>query len=176
MRTRLRGATLAEVLVVSTVFSVLLLAIWMIYHSSVKAERLISLKADIDREIMAATRHLDASLKSSRLMAPNDWIEPEYVTSLELTPLMLGPDGEPSVTAEGLPEWGEPFTISFENGELVRITSERRVLARFGDEGTARFIRRSRGMLEMEVQLTKEGTHGARSSRQTTFQFRLFNQ
>ena len=175
-RARLRGATLIEVLVVTTVFSMLLVAIWGIYHSAVRAERLISLKTDIDRVIMAATRHLDSALKSSQLTQPNDWTDPQYVTELELTPLKLGPDGEPLVTAVGLPEWGDPFTISFENQELVRQTSERRVLANFGDEGSVRFIRRSKGMLEMEVQLTKEGMHGVTSTRRTTFQFRLFNQ
>ena len=94
---RLRGATLIEVLVVTTVFSMLLVAIWGIYHSAVRAERLISLKTDIDRVIMTATRHLDSALKSSQLTQPNDWTDPQYVTELELTPLKLGPDGEPQI-------------------------------------------------------------------------------
>lgn len=173
---RARGATLIEVLVVGSLFLALVAAIWMIYHSTVRAQRLITLHSDVDRAVMAGVRHVDASLRSAELVEPHDWTAPEPVESIELRPLKLDEDGDPVVSAEGVPEWGEPFTIVFENGELVRVTDERRVLARLGEDGSVRFIRSSWRMLEMEVKLTREDDRGQKASREMTFQFRLFNQ
>ena len=177
MRSSDKGATLPEVLVVSTVFFVMLAAIMAIYFSTSKAQRLISVKSDIDRELMAAVRHVDASVKSSQLLTPDDYDDdPQFVETIQLKPLKLDDDGRPSTTAEGLPEWGEPYTISFDQGQLVRVNPQRRVLAKLGGQGFVRFIRPSKEMLEMAIKVEKEGAQDYKSSRETTFQFRLFNQ
>jgi hypothetical protein len=177
MRSGTRGATLAEVMVVATVFFVMLAAVMMIYFSTARAQRLISVKSDIDRELMAAVRHVDAAMKSARLVLPDDFDDnPQYVETIELIPLKMEADGTPMVTAEGLPEWGDSYTISFEQGELVRENPTRRVYAKLGDNGFVRFIRPTKQMLEMDVKVEKLGTQGYKSSRETTFQFRLFNQ
>lgn len=171
-----RGATLLEVLVVSTVFMVLLLAIWLIYDATVRAERFITLNTDIDRTLMTAVRHVDADLKSSRLVEPSDWASPVPVESLQLQPLNLDASGEPVVTAEGLPDLGDPFTIAFERPELVRNATHRRSLGDFGENGSVKFLRKSKTMLEMAVVIEKEDQKGEKSSRTLTFPFRLFNQ
>ena len=170
-----------EVMVVGTMFFVLMTAIMLVYNSTVRVERQIALKSDIDRTLMAAVRHIDSSLKSSRLvkpLRPDAWTTPEAVESIELEPLKLAADGNPAVTADGFPEWGTPFTISFDKskGELVRFTPEPRVLANLGKEGSLSFLRPTKGMLRMDVKIAKEGIQGYKSSRETSFQFRLFNQ
>ncbi len=171
-----RGATLIEVMVVGSIFFALLLAIWLIYESTVRVERLITLKSDIDRTLMTAVRHVDATLRSSRLVEPADWTDPRPVESIKLEPLSLDENGEPRVTAQGLPEWGEPFSLSFENRELVRIAEQRRSLGNLGEGGSARFIRRSKTRLEMAVVVEKVSPRGEKGSREMTFPFRLFNQ
>jgi hypothetical protein len=176
-----RGATLMEIMVVSTIFFIIMAAILMIYLTSVRLERQVSLKSDVDRTLMAAVRHIDAYLKSSRLVVPvrpDEWTDPVPVTTLELRPLKLEPDGTPVVTAEGLPEWDPPFTITFEAGvgDLVHIDTDRRILARLGDEGDVTFLRPSKGMLEMNLKMVKTGAQEYQVARDTTFQFRLFNQ
>ncbi|MFA5506349.1 MAG: type II secretion system protein [Vulcanimicrobiota bacterium] len=177
MRSRCKGATLIEVLVVASVFSVMLAAIVGIYLSTVRAERIIAVSSDIDRTLLAAVRHVDSSLRSSQLIKPDDYREdPQYTTLLELRALKLQPDGTPVVTAEGLPEWDVPFTISFDQGDLVRMNPNTRVLATLGPKGDVRFIRPSREMLEMEISMEKEGVQEHKSSRKATFEFRLFNQ
>lgn len=173
---RRRGATLIEVMVVGTVFFGLLLTIWLIYESTVKVERSISLKSDVDRTLMTAVRHVDSALKSSRLLQPSDFTSPAPVTSIELRPLLLDAAGEPLVTAEGLPEWGDPFTIVFENHELVRVGTQRRSFGNFGTLGSVTFTRTSKTMLEMAVIVEKEGFRDEKSTRAMTFPFRLFNQ
>lgn len=170
-----------EVMVVSTIFFAVMAALLMIYLTSVRLERQVSLKSDVDRTLMAAVRHLDGYLKSARLVSPirpDEWTDPVPVTTLELRPFKLQPDGTPAVTADGLPEWDPPFTITFEDatGELVHIDTDRRVLARLGDEGDVSFLRPSKGMLEMHLKMVKKGVQGYEVARETTFQFRLFNQ
>ena len=170
-----------EVMVVGTVFLLLLTAVLLIYTTTVRVERQVGVKSDIDRVLMAAVRHIDASLKTSRLVSPlrpDAWTTPAPVQALELRPLKMGNDGTPAVTAEGFPEWGDPFTISFEpQGDLVRVVGgDRRVLAPLGSDGTVTFLRPNKGMLEMDVKIVKKGVQGYQSSRETSFQFRLFNQ
>ncbi len=177
MRSSKVGATLLEVVVVGSVFFVVMTALIAIFQATVKVQRHIELRSDLDRTFLVAARHLDASLRSSRLVAPT-WSEPERSSRLELEPLVLGPEGEPVVTAEGWPELGPPFTIEFqaESGELVRIDTARRVLARLGDEGEVTFLRPNKGLLEMRLHLEMVGAQGTRTSRTTDLQFRLFNQ
>ena len=177
MRRFQKGATLIEVVVVSSIFAVMMTAIVAIYMSTVRAERVISVKSDIDRTMMAAARHVEASLESAKLLKPDDHDDnPQYTETIEIQPLKTEADGTPIISAEGLPEWDPPFTIVFDQGELVRVNPERRVFAKFGGEGYVRFLRPSVGMLEMDVMVEKEGVQEYKSSRKSTFQFRLFNQ
>jgi hypothetical protein len=176
MRTRIRGATLAEVMVVASVFFVLLAAIFLIYTTSLRARSNIDSNSDIDRTLIAAARHLDATLRSSRLLKPDDLSDPQYSSSLELQPFKKEDDGQPSVTSLGYPEWGDPFTISFEGGELVRLEPNRRVFAKLGEGGYVKFIRPTWRILQMEIKVEREEVRGAKVSRESTFRFRLFNQ
>ncbi len=173
---RQRGVTLIEVMVVGACFLGLLLAIWLIYESTLRAERLITLKSDLDRTLMTSVRQVDAALKSSRLLQPADTTAPVPVESIELEPLLLDANDEPVVTAEGLPELGEPFTLAFEGHELVRNGEHRRVLGNFGESGSVKFLRRSKTMLEMAVVIEKVDQRGQKTTREMTFPFRLFNQ
>lgn len=181
-RHKTTGATLIEVMVVSTIFFVVLAAIVSVYLTTVRVDRQVDLKSDIDRTLLAAVRHVDSSLKSSRLVSPvrpDAWTPAVAVTELELQPLKLNADGSPAVTAEGFPEWEPAFTISYKtaSGELVRtISGNDRVLAKLGPEGSLTFIRPIKGMLEMHVKIKKKGVQGYETSRESTFQFRLFNQ
>lgn len=174
MRSR-RGATLIELLVVSSMFLSIIAALWMIYNSTLKVERSVSLKVDLDREIFAAVRNLDAALKTSRLTQPADWYDPQLVESIELTPLSLDNSGQPLVNAQGVPQFGAPFTIEFKNGVLSRPDTKRRY-ARMGSNGDIKFIRSSLGMLEMRLKIEKTGYRGQTTSRQLAFQFCLYNQ
>lgn len=177
MRQQLKGATLIEVMVVGSIFFVMLAAIIAIYLSTIRAEKVIGVKSEVDRTVMAAVRHVDAAVKSAQLLQPDDYADdPQYTQSIELRSLKKQPDGMPMVTAEGLPEWEEPFTIAFENEQLVRLNPEMRVFATLGPNGYVRFRRPTKEMLEMEVKVEKEGEREYKSSRQATFQFRLFNQ
>ena len=177
MRIQPRGATLIEVMVVGSIFFVMLTAIVAIYMSTVRAERVISVKSEVDRTVVAAVRHVDAAVKSAQLIKPDDYADdPQFTDSIELRALKSLPDGTPSVTAEGLPEWEAPYTIAFESGQLVRINPERRVFATLGGEGFVRFRRPTKEMLEMEVRVEKEGEREYKTARQAIFQFRLFNQ
>lgn len=171
-----RGATLIEVLVVCSMFLVLMLAIWLFYDSTVRVERSITLHSDLDRTLMAAVRHVDSSLRSSKLLAPNDWNAPAPVQTIQLRSLKLDANGEALITPMGLPIWDEPFTIAFENQELVRIGQSRRSLGDFGENGKVEFLRKSRRMLEMTVVIEKVNRRGEKTTRQLTFPFRLFNQ
>jgi hypothetical protein len=148
------GATLMEVMVVSTIFFLIMGAIVMIYLTSVRLERLVV------------------------PVRPDQWTQPVPVTTLELRPFRLQSDGTPVVTADGVPEWDPPFTITFEaaTGDLVKVDSDRRVLARLGNEGRVSFLRPSKGMLEMNLKMIKHGAQEHQVTRDTTFQFRLFNQ
>lgn len=177
MRAGKAGATLLEVMVVGTVFFVLMAALLAIFQTSIKVQRHIELRSDLDRVFLVAARHLDASLRSSRLLAPT-WSEPEWVSRVELEPLVLGPDGAPVVTAEGWPELGPPIVIEFqtETGDLVRTDDTRRVLARLGEEGEVSFYRPNKGLLQMRLHLEMVGAQQTRTSRTTDLQFRLFNQ
>jgi hypothetical protein len=175
------GATLMEVMVVSTIFFLIMGAIVMIYLTSVRLERQVTLRSDVDRTLMAAVRHIDGYLKTARLVVPvrpDQWTQPVPVTTLELRPFRLQSDGTPVVTADGVPEWDPPFTITFEaaTGDLVKVDSDRRVLARLGNEGRVSFLRPSKGMLEMNLKMIKHGAQEHQVTRDTTFQFRLFNQ
>jgi hypothetical protein len=178
---RFRGASLIEVMVVSAIFFMIVAAIMMIYQASVRVERQVGLKSDIDRTLLAAVRHVDASLRSSRLLKPtrpDEWTEPEPTTSLELKPLRVGDDGFPMVRADGRPEWGTPFLINFAQGDLYRQSSngDLRILASLGEQGELSFLRPSKGRLRMDVKIGKEGPQGYKTSREISFQFRLFNQ
>lgn len=180
-RRPLQGATLMEVMVVSTVFFMTVAAITMIYQASVRVERQVGLKSDIDRTLLAAVRHVDAALRSSRLVKPtrpDEWTTPQPTTVLELKPLKVADDGVPVVTADGRPVWGEPLLINFTQGDLIRQTSDGqlRVLAALGDQGELSFLRPSKGRLRMDVKISKEGVQGYKTFRETSFQFRLFNQ
>ncbi len=173
------GTTLIEILVVFGIFFILSAAILMIYTSMIRIEKQVSLKTDLDRAIIAAVRHIDASLKSSRLIEPtrpDAWTEPLEVNRLRLEPLKLQPNGQPAVTAEGFPEWGTPFAIFFEKGELLRENPQRRVLAHLGPQGGVGFLRPNKNLLKMRIHAKNLGERGYETSRDTTFQFRLFNQ
>ncbi len=177
MRLHRKGATLIEVMVVGSIFFVMLAAIVAIYLSTIRAERVIGVKSEVDRTVMAAVRHVDAAVKSAQLLQPDDYADdPQYTETIELRSLKTQADGTPMVTAEGLPEWEDPFTITFENEQLVRLNPEKRVFATLGANGYIRFIRPTKEMLEMEVKVEKEGVQEYKSSRQAIFQFRLFNQ
>lgn len=173
------GATLLEVLVVCGIFFAVTAALMMIYFSMIRIEKQVGLKTDLDREIIAAVRHVDSSLKSSRILEPirpDAWTTPVEVSRLKLEPLKLGADGSPVVTSEGFPEWGDPYEIFYENGELVRQTSSRRVLAKLRAEDEVAFLRLNKNLLKMRISAKKLGERGYETSRDTTFQFRLFNQ
>lgn len=173
---RKRGSTLLELVVVGSLFLAMLAALWMIHDATVTVERSLSLKVDLDREIFAAVRHLDACLRECRLVRPADWYgNPQPVSSLELQPLRVAADGQPVLNAQGVPQFGTAYTIVFEHEELVRSDTKRR-LARLGRHGQASFLRTSQGMLEMKLQLEKTGFREKTTSRQLTFKFSLFNQ
>ncbi len=173
------GATLLEVLVVCGMFLGVTAALLTIYFSMIRIEKQVGMKTELDRAIIAAVRHLDSSLKSSRVLEPlrpDAWTTPEEVTRLKLESLKLGADGAPVVTSEGFPEWDPPFEILYENGELVRQTSARRVLAKLRPEDEVTFLRPNKNLLKMRIFAKKLGERGYETSRDTTFQFRLFNQ
>lgn len=174
-----RGATIAEVLVVISIFFAVTGAIMMIYFSMLRIEKQVSLKVDLDRAIMTTVRHLDAMLKSARLLEPlrpDAWTTPVEVSALRLQPLKVLNDGAPAVTAEGFPEWGEPFTITYDSGELVRQSSSRRVLAKLNAEDELTFLRPNKNLLKMRIFAKDLGERGYEVTRDTTFQFRLYNQ
>lgn len=197
---RSRGATLIEVLVVSTIFSALLTVILMIYFSTMRAQRLFDVKSDIDRTVLAAVRHLDASLKSSRLISPDDWDAPKETTFIELKALKRDATGEAVITPGGFPQWEDPYLIAFDQGELVRLKAagftedadpatfffspgppgssapERRVFAKLGKQGEVTFLRPSLQMLTMNITVEREGERDYKSSRHSSYEFRLFNQ
>lgn len=176
---KIRGATLAEVLVVISIFFAVSGAILMIYFSMIRIEKQVSLKTDLDRVIITAVRHLDALLKSARLLEPvrpDAWTTPLEVSALKLQPLKLSSDGTPAVTDEGFPEWGESFVILYENSELIRQSSSRRVLAKLNAEDELTFLRPNKNLLKMRIFARKLGERGYEITRDTTFQFRLFNQ
>lgn len=170
-----RGATLIELVVVGSIFLAVLTALTMIYNATLAVQRSVSLKVDVDREVFAAVRHLEAALRTSRLVQPADWYAPQTVDSIELRPLSLGSDGLPLFTPQGIPLFGNAFTIRFENGELVRTDINRR-FARLGTNGRAEFVRASQGVLEMHLQVEKTGFREETTRRDLTFQFCLFNQ
>ena len=173
---RRRGSTLLELVVVGALFLSMTAALWMIHDATVTVERSVSLKVDLDREIFAAVRHLDVCLRECRLVRPNDWYSnPQPVTSLELQPLTVDPNGQPVLTAQGIPTFGTPYTIIFQNEELVRPDTGRR-FARLGQNGRVRFVRSSQGMLEMNLEVEKSGFREQTTSRKLTFKFSLFNQ
>lgn len=175
---RARGTTMIELIVVGSMFLGLLTTLWMIYDSTWRVERNLSLKVDVDREVFAAVRHVDALVKTCRLVKPGEWSETAPpVDTIELKPLLVGADGQPMLNAKGFPDWGTAFTVSFAGGELVRVVdTERRRLARLGEDGRAQFRRPSQGMLEMDVKIEKVGFRDQKTSKELTFQFRLFNQ
>jgi len=169
---------MVELIVVGSMFLGMLTVLWLIYDSTWRVERNLGLKVDVDREVYAAVRHVDALVKTCRLEKPKEWsTTAPPVDTIELKPLLVGDDGQPQLNAKGFPEWGTPFTVTFENGELVRIVdTDRRRLARLGATGLAQFRRPSQGMLEMEVRIEKVGFRDEKTSKALTFQFRLFNQ
>lgn len=177
------GATLIEVSVVATVFFVILAAVWSVYMTSVRLQKQVVLKSDIDRILLAGVRHVDAALAQSRVMKPirvDQWNEPEPSKELELKPFRVNPDGSAVITAEGYPEWGTPYLITFDEptGELYRHggTVTRRALARLGAESDVTFLRPGKAQLRMSVEIQVEGEQGYRTQRQVSYQFRLFNQ
>lgn len=173
---RRRGSTLIELVVVGSIFLAVLAALWMIYDATMAVERKVSLKVDVDREVFAAVRHVDAALRTSRLVQPADWFNnPQPVDSISLLPLSVGSDGLPLLTALGAPQFGNPFTILFHNGELLRPDIKRR-FAKLGANSQVRFLRSSQGMLQMSLKVEKTGFRDAVTSRDLTFQFCLFNQ
>lgn len=175
---RARGATLLELIVVGGMFLGLLTTLWLIYDSAWRVERDLGLKVDVDREVFAAVRHVDALVKTCKLVKPAEWSTTAApLDTIELRPLLLDENREPVLNAKGFPDWGTPFTVSFENQELVQVTDQqRRRLARLGATGLAQFRRPSQGMLEMDVKVEKVGFRDEKSEKELTFQFRLFNQ
>lgn len=169
-----------ELIVVGSMFLGMLTALWAIYSSTMRVEHNLSLKVDLDREVYAAARHMDALLKTSRLIQPAAWKDPEPVDTIELQPLLLGADGQPVLNAKGFPNWGPTFTVSFLEGEkgmeLVRVSDKTRRLAQLGQAGSGTFTRTSQGMLEMQIKLEKIGFREEKQARELKFQFRLFNQ
>ena len=173
---RKRGSTLIELVVVGSIFLAVLAALWMIYDATMAVERKVSLKVDLDREIFAAVRHLDAALRTSRLVQPADWFSnPQPVDSISLLPLSVGNDGQPLLTPLGIPRFGNAFTILFQNGELLRPDMKRR-FAKLGANSHLEFLRSSQGMLQMSLKVEKTGFREQTTSRDLTFQFCLFNQ
>ncbi|MBX3168829.1 MAG: hypothetical protein KF760_15545 [Candidatus Eremiobacteraeota bacterium] len=173
---RSRGTTLLELVVVGSLFLAVAAALWMIRDATVTVEHNLSSKVDLDREIFAAVRHLDACLRECRLVQPSDWYShPQPVTSLELQPLRVDSDGQPVLTAQGTPAFGTAYTIVFQNEELVRPGIRRR-LARLGHNGRVSFLRTSQSLLEMNLQVEKTVFREQTTSRQLTFKFSLFNQ
>jgi len=171
-----RGATLIELVVVGSIFLSVMTALWMIYDATMAVERKVSLKVDLDREIFAAVRHVDAALRASRLVQPADWYNnPQPVDNISLLPLSVGSDGLPLLTAAGLPRFGNAFTILFDKGELVRPDLKRR-FAKLGANSQVTFLRSSQGMLQMRLKAEKTGFREQTTSRDLTFQFCLFNQ
>ncbi len=174
--TRPRGATMIELIVVGSMFLGMLTALWAIYSTTMRVEHNLSLKVDLDREVYAAARHVDTLLKTSRLIQPAAWKDPEPVDTIELQPLLVGADGQPVLNAKGFPNWGPTFTVSFLEGDLVRVSDKTRRLARLGAGGSGTFTRTSHGMLEMQIHLEKIGFRDEKQTRDLKFQFRLFNQ
>ena len=172
---RVGGSTLIELIVVGSIFLAVLAALWGIYEATMVVERNVNLKVDLDREVIAAARNLDALLKTSRLEQPADWFNAKPVDSIELLPLSVGDNGLPLLTSQGMPQFGTPFKILCQNGVLQRPDTKRR-LARLGDSGKVQFLRSSQGMLDMNLQIEKTGYRGKTTSRQLTFQFCLYNQ
>ena len=171
-----RGATLLELMVVGSIFLCVLTALWMIYDATIAVERKVSLKVDLDREIFAAVRHIDAALRTSRLVQPADWFNnPQPVDSISLMPLSVGNDGQPVINTLGVPQFGTPFSIIFHNGELGRPDIKRR-FAKLGPDSQISFLRSSQGMLQMSLKVEKKGFRDQTTSRDLTFQFCLFNQ
>lgn len=171
-----RGATLLELVVVGSLFLAMAAALWMIHDATVTVERRVSLKVDVDREVFAAVRHIDACLRECRLVKPADWYSnPQPVDSLELQPLRVDASGQPVLNSQGVPQFGAPYTIAFQNQQLIR-PDTKKVMARLGRGGQARFLRVSQGMLQMNLEIEKIGFRNQTTSRQLTFKFSLFNQ
>lgn len=170
-----RGATLIEMVVVGSIFFAVFAALYQILDATMAVQRSVSLKVDVDREVFAAVRHIDATLRATRLVRPADWYNPQPADSIEVEPLALGADGSPLFSAVGVPLFEGPFTIRFQNGELMRLDTSRRY-ARLGNNGGGQFVRRTQGMLEMRLNVEKSGDRGQSTAREVTFQFCLFNQ
>ena len=174
-----RGTTLIELLVVCGMFLVVSAVLITIYSSMIRIDKHVSLKTDLDRVLLAAVRHLDSDLKSSRVLEPlrpDAWTTPVEVTRLKLQPLEVSPDGTPEVSAEGFPVWGPSYDIVYENGELSRRNPAVRILAKLETDDTLTFLRTEKNLLQMRIAARKSGERGAETSRDTTFAFRLFNQ
>lgn len=190
----LRGATLVEVLVVGSVFLLLLAAVLMIYTITARMESQVSLKSDLDRSIMAAARHIDALVKSSKLLSPErpdpmaNITVPVSQASLTLQPLKLEQGGAPVITSDGFPEWGDSYDVIYDqdSGDLIYKqqpagsqaygSSPKRVLASLGKGSALSFVRPSKGRLEMNLEVKKTGAQDYEIERKITFRFRLFNQ
>lgn len=189
----LRGATLVEVLVVGSVFLLLLAAVLMIYTITARMESQVSLKSDLDRSIMAAARHVDALVKSSKLVSPErpdpmTNAEPVPQASLTLQPLKLDEGGAPVITSDGFPEWGDSYDVIYDqdSGDLIYKqqtagsqaygSSPKRVLTSLGKGSALSFVRPSKGRLEMNLEVKKTGAQDYEVERKITFKFRLFNQ
>lgn len=170
-----RGATLIELLVVGSIFMAVLTALYLIHDATMTVQRSVSLKVEADREVFAAVRHVDATLRGSRLVQPSDWYNPQLADSIQLQPLSVTAGGVPVFSAFGVPQFDSPFTIQFQNGELVRLDTNRR-FANLGPNGSVHFLRRTQGMLEMRLKVEKSGFREQTTSRELTFQFCLFNQ
>jgi hypothetical protein len=170
-----RGATLIELLVVGSIFMAVLTALYFIHDATMAVERSVSLKVDVDREVFAAVRHVDATLRGARLVLPADWYNPQLVHHVEVEPLSVSPNGLPVFSALGIAQFDAPFTIRFQDGELVRLDTSRR-FANLGTNGKVEFLRRSQGVLEMRLKVQKTGYRERTTARELTFQFCLFNQ
>lgn len=175
MKRRRRGATFIELLVVGSIFMAVLTALYLIHDATMNVQRSVSLKLDVDREVFAAVRHVDATLRGCRLVQPSDWFNPQLVDSIQVQPLSVAANGLPEFSAFGVPQFDSPFTIQFENGELTRLDTNRR-FANLGPNGKVEFVRRSQGTLEMRLKVEKTGYREQTTARELTFQFCLFNQ
>lgn len=165
----MRGMSLAEVLVVTGLLSLLGMLVAVIYSLGLSAQNQIEASTAAYRAGLAALEGLKRELRGARLVTPGlGEAGPEVRFR---SPLREGEFIQ--VDALGAPLWSEEARLGQEGSELVRTdpAGQRRILTQLGPGGEVRFERREARSLVLQIV-----TYGVdrRTTSQSQLEYSLF--
>lgn len=164
-----RALSLAEVLVAASLFSLVLLAIYLIYNQTMLVQRKTAAQNEAYRAVMLAMKHVEMELHGAQVVQPSSWTpDPAPLATISyLYPTLQ--NEQIVVDPTGTPMWAGRAHFELDaSGRFSKIDettpAHSRWLSSLGKNGAVSFWRPERDLLRLRIYAELPDAFGRTSS------------